>query len=289
MTMHEESKREPSFEAGAGGEGEGAPKVEPPRLHLIPFPAPAQAKAAGGRMSAVAWASGLAAALALLAGISAAGLYDHAKQSSLLAAKAEESRSLAQTVKTLKDRIDAIEVARTRDETADLRKVALEMKTESVATRDLSGALAQLTARVDRVDHDQSARLDKLADRIDHESTARIADLVTRLDKLEKKAVVATAAPPPSPRQAAATAKPDPVVSNETTGSIEKPRPALRGYWVVEVQDGVAFVDGRDGPQQVAPGDVLPGAGRVERIERRGHEWVVVTSLGTIASDQAPF
>ena len=154
------------------------------------------------------------------------------------------------------------------------------MKTESVATRDLSGALAQLTARVDRVDHDQSARLDKLADRIDHESTARIADLVTRLDKLEKKAVVATAAPPPSPRQAAATAKPDPVVSNETTGSIEKPRPALRGYWVVEVQDGVAFVDGRDGPQQVAPGDVLPGAGRVERIERRGHEWVVVTSSG---------
>ncbi len=50
--------------------------------------------------------------------------YDHARQSSLLAAKAEESRSLAQTVKALKDRIDAIEVARTRDESADLRKVA---------------------------------------------------------------------------------------------------------------------------------------------------------------------
>ncbi|MGD0641422.1 MAG: hypothetical protein ABSC22_11800 [Roseiarcus sp.] len=281
MNEHEESRREPSFEAG---QGEGASKVEPPRLHLVPFPAPSSAKAAGVRTSVVAWASGLAAGLALLAAVAAAGLYDHVRQSNLLAAKAEESHSLAQTVRALKDRIDAIEAARAHDETADLRKVTVEMKAESGATRDLSGALAQLTARLDRVDHDQSARLDKLADRIDRESTARIADLATRLDKLEKKppaAVVASLPPPP--------AKPDPGVSNETTGSIEKPRAPLRGYWVVDVQDGVAIIDGRDGPRQVAPGDVLPGAGRVERIERHGRDWVVVTSSGTIAGDQAPF
>ncbi|MGD1038861.1 MAG: hypothetical protein ABR878_17195, partial [Roseiarcus sp.] len=251
----------------APGACESSPTIEAPRLHLVPYAAPWQAEAAARWLGR--WGIGLAAALTLFAAVAAAGLYVNARQSSLLAAKAEESRSLAETVKALKDRIDAIEVARTRDETADLRKVAAEVKSESGVTRDLGGALAQLTARVDRVDHDQSARLDKLADRIDHEATARIADLATRLDKLEKKppaTVVATAFPSPAPlpRQAAA-AKPDPGVSNETTGSIAKPQAPLRGYWLVEVQDGSAIVDGRDGPQQVAPGDFLPGAGRVQR------------------------
>ena len=273
---------------------EGAPTIEAARLDLIPYRAPSQAKAAGGPTAAARWVSGLAAGLALLAAVAAVGFYDHARQSSLLAAKAEESRSLAETVKTLKDRIDAIEAARMRDETADLRKLAAEMKAESGATRDLGGALAQLTARVDRVDHDQSARLDKLADRIDHDSTARIADLATRLDKLEKRPpAVAVAIPPtppaPAPKQAAAAAKPDPGVSMETTGAIDKPRAPLRGYWLVEVHDDFAVVDGRDGPQQVEPGDLLPGAGRVLRIERRGHDWVVVTSSGVIAGDQPRF
>ena len=202
------SRAEPAEKAGdtaptlgaattADEAGDHAPKIEARRLHLIPYSAPAQAKAAGGPTTFVKWASGLAAGLALLAAVTAVGLYDHARQSSLLAAKAEESRGLAQTVRTLKDRIDAIEVARARDETADLRKVAAEMKAESGATRDLAGALAQLTARVDRVDHDQSARLDKLADRIDHDATGRIAELATRVDKLEKRppAAVVAAAP----------------------------------------------------------------------------------------------
>ena len=113
---------------------------------------------------------------------------------------------------------------------------------------------------------------------MDHETAARLADLAGRLDKLEKKppAVVAVAPTPPtpSPRQAALAPKPDPVVSDETTGSIERPRAPLRGYWLVDVQDGFALVDGRDGPRQVAPGDFLPGAGRVQRIERRGRAWV---------------
>ncbi len=275
--------------------GDDAPRIEPPRLELIPFAAPAPSKADDGATASPRWrwSIGLAAGLALLSAVAAAGLYDHARQSSLLAAKAEESRGLAQTVKALKDRIDVIEAARSRDETADLRKVAAEMKAESGATRDLGGALALLTTRVDRVDHDQSARLDKLADRIDHDSTARIADLAARLDKLEKRPPTVVAAAPtpptPSPKQAALAARPDAVVSNETTGSIEKPRAPLRGYWLVEVQDGFAVVDGRDGPQQVAPGDVLPGAGRVLRIERRGHDWVVVTSAGIIAGDQPRF
>jgi hypothetical protein len=303
MDAHEESNPEHPLEVGAGpgkpaarqdqqaekpadaapnaaDAREASPAIETARLHLIPYRASAQDQGADGARAAARWPRrwriGLAAGLALVAAVAAAGAYDYARRSSLLAAKAEESRSLAQTVEALEDRIDAIEAARTRDESADLRKLAAEIKAESGAARDLGGAFTQLTARVDRVDHDQSARLDKLADRIDHESTARIADLATRVDKLEK-------------RQAALAAKPDPGVSNETTGSIARPQAPLRGYWLVEVQDGSAIVDGRDGPQQVAPGDFLPGAGRVQRIERRGQGWVVVTTSGLIVADQSPF
>ncbi|MFZ1962170.1 MAG: hypothetical protein WAU78_01645 [Roseiarcus sp.] len=259
---------------------EASPAIEAARLDLIPYHASAEAQGADGASAAARspgrWRIGLAAGLALVAAVAAAGAYDHARQSSLLTAKADESRSLAQTVKLIEDRIGAIEAARTRDESPDLRKLAAEIKAEGGAARDLGGALAQLTARVDRVDHDHGARLDKLADRIDHESTGRIADLSTRLDKLEK-------------RQAAPPAKPDPGVSSETTGSLARPQAPLRGYWLVEVQDGAAIVDGRDGPQQVAPGDFLPGAGRVQRIERRGQGWVVVTTSGLIVADQPPF
>ncbi len=289
-----EAAQSPGAAPSAAHAGENAPRIELPPLEFIPFGAAAQSEADDATAAAQwRWPLGFAAGLALFAAVAAAGLYDHVRQSSLLAAKAEESRGLAQTVKALKDRIDAVEAARSRDETADLRKIAAEMKAESGATRDLGGALAQLTARVDRVDHDQSARLDKLADRFDHDSAARIADLAARLDKLEKRPPAVVAAPPtppaPSPRQAALAAKPEPTLSNETTGSIEKPRAPLRGYWLVEAQEGFAIVDGRDGPQQVVPGDVLPGAGRVLRIERRGHDWVVVTSAGIIAGDQPRF
>jgi hypothetical protein len=286
-----------SAQAG-GDETRDVRKVERPQLDLIAYLSPAPATESVRPMGLWKWVSGLAAGLALIAAVTAVGLYDHARQSSLLAAKAEESRDLAQTVEALKNRIDAIEAARSRDESADLRKVAAEMKAENAATHDLSGAMAQLTARVDRVDHDQNARLDKLADRIDHDSTARIADLASRVDKLEKRpvATVAAVVPPPPPqtipaaaKPPAAPAKPDVVVSNETTGSIDKPRPPLRGYWLVDVQGDFALIDGRDGPQQVAPGDFLPGAGRVLRIERHGRDWVVVTSAGIIASDQTRF
>jgi hypothetical protein len=187
-------------------------------------------------------------------------------------------------VKTLKDRIDAIEAARAHDEGADMRKIAAEMKGESAGVRDLSANLGQTNARIDKLERDHGARLDKLADRFDHETAGKLADLSGRLDKLEKRPVAAAPvapAPPAKPVPAAA------MVSNETTGSIDRPK--LRGYWLVEADEGYAVIDGRDGPQQVAPGDVLPGIGRVQRIERRGRDWVVVTSAGVIAGDQPAF
>ena len=276
---------EPSFE------GDPAPNVDPPRLELLPYRLADRAPPRAGLSKAVVWASSVAAGLALIASVAAASLYDHARETSLLAAKSEETRSLAQAVTALKDRIDAIEAARARDQGADMRRIAAEMKGESAGARELSANLGQTNARIDKLEHDHGARLDKLADRFDHETAGKFADLSGkladvsgRLDKLEKRPVAA------APVAAAPQAKPVPTaatISNETTGSIERPK--LRGYWLVEADESYAVIDGRDGPQQVAPGDVLPGIGRVQRIERRGHDWVVVTSAGVIAGDQPPF
>ena len=173
-----------------------------------------------------------------------------------------------------------------------MRKIAAELKGESAGVRDLSANLGQTNARIDKLERDHGARLDKLADRFDHETagkladlSGKLADLAGRLDKLEKRParrrLPAAPAPPAKPVPAAAA------VSNETTGSIDRPK--LRGYWLVDADEGYAVIDGRDGPQQVAPGDVVPGIGRVQRIERRGRDWVVVTSAGVIAGDQPVF
>ena len=72
------------------------------------------------------------------------------------------------------------------------------------------------------------------------------------------------------------------------TGSIERPRPLLRGYVVLDARDDVALIGGRYGEREVHQGDFLPGAGRVERIELRGAGWVVTTSAGVIASADFP-
>jgi hypothetical protein len=291
-TSGDSPRVEPSFASDSG------PSVGPPRLELLPYALADRAPPRAGLSKAVVWASSLAAGLALIAGVAAAALYDHARETSLLAAKSEETRSLAQTVKTLKDRIDAIEAARAHDESADMRRIATEMKGESAGAHELSANLGQTNARIDKLERDHGARLDKLADRFDHETagkfadlsgkfadlTGKLADLSGRLDKVEKRPVAAVpVAPAPQAKSVPAAA----TVSNETTGAIDRPK--LRGYWLVEADEGYAVIDGRDGPQQVAPGDVLPGIGRVQRIERRGRDWVVVTSAGVIAGDQPAF
>ena len=167
-------------------------------------------------------------------------------------------------------RLDSLEASRSRDEVANLKKVLTEIKTAAASTRDVGGAVAQLGQRVERLEKEQGARLDKLGDRIDHDSAARLADVTARLDKLEAKAATAVPAVAPAPPKAAPTppAKPDiaksePGVSNETTASIEKPRPRLRGYYLAEIHNGYAMIDSPAGEFMVGPGDFVPGGGRV--------------------------
>jgi hypothetical protein len=229
------------------------------------------------------------AALAVVVAVAGALFFEDRQQAQAVAARATETESLAHTLKSLKVRLDAIDTAVSSADLADLRQSIGEIKSTAVSTREISGALAQLSQRVDKLDHEATAKVEKLTERVDHEASAMSAGLSTRIDKLEQK----VAAPPPAPTQAAQSkqtaARPKfDNVSMDRTSSIERPRPLLRGYVVLDARDDVALIGGRYGQREVRQGDFLPGAGRVERIELSGEGWVVMTSEGLIASADFP-
>jgi hypothetical protein len=229
------------------------------------------------------------AALAVVVAVAGALFLEDREQAKALAEQASENESLAHTIKSLKVRLDAIDTAMSNNGLADLRQSVGEIRSNLVSPREVSGALTQLSQRVDKLDHEASARVDKLAERVDHDANALTAGLSSRIDKLEQK----IAAAPPAPPQAA-QAKQPPIrpkfddVSMDKTGSIERPRPLLRGYVVLDASYDVALVGGRYGQREVRQGDFLPGAGRVERIELGGNGWIVLTTSGLIASAAFP-
>ncbi len=269
------------------------PAIIPPTLQAERTDEPRAGRSGWFSRSSIA----LAAAIALAAfGAGALVINDHRREAALLAEHAHETESLARTVDALTARLSAIDSAKAHDELIELRRSIGEIRSSSASSQELSAALAQLSQRVERLDREESARVDKLGDRFGHEAGAQVAELSARIEKLEKKVIAAAPpapSPPPSPplqpKQPALPPKFGANVSMETTGSIERPRPLLRRYVVLGVRDDVALIEGRDGQYAVRPGDVLPGAGRIERIEREGGSWVVLTDQGLIAAAEPPY
>jgi hypothetical protein len=280
------------------GHGSGSPSPGSPSRELVLVAAHPQAESAPGpqaspppdRPSSSRFAFAAAAAIAVVVGVAAALIWEDRQQTGILAEHARETESLAQTIKSLKVRLDAIDAARSRDELSDLRRSVGDMKSTVVSSHDFNSALTLLSQRVDKLDNEESAKVDKLNERVDHQGSTLTAELSTRLDKLEKKIVAPIVAPSPPGQTGQPPAQPrvGANVSMETTGSIERPRPLLRGYIVLGARGDVALIGGRFGEQEVRPGDFLPGAGRVERIEIRGGRWTVLTSEGLIASADFP-
>ncbi|HEX9170810.1 MAG TPA: hypothetical protein VF886_18090 [Roseiarcus sp.] len=165
---------------------------------------------------------------------------------------------------------------------------------------------ADVVARLDRLEKkaalpaapapqfaDIAARLDKLEKRAAVASTPspEVAESAPRLDTGEKKAAVQVASAakplPPAPKRTMVWARGEPSAPSGRAGP-DDAKPLLRDYSVEDVRDGVALVDSRYGSRQVAPGDIIPGAGRVLRIDRQGGNWFVLTSLGIILGGPAP-
>jgi hypothetical protein len=227
------------------------------------------------------------AALGVVVVVAGALVWEHRQQAYFLAERASETQSLTQAVESLKVRLDAIDSARSSNDLADLIG---DMKSAVVSAREFNGAVAQLSQRVDKLDHEEGAKVDKLSDRVDHEASVLTAEFSARFDKLDKTGVapVSALAQAASPPQPPVQPKFNANVSMETTGSIDRPKPLLRSYIVLAARDDVALVGGRFGEREVRQGDILPGAGRVERIQRNGAGWIVVTSEGLIPSSDLP-
>ena len=271
-----------------------APVVIAPNFRAAPVDESMAVRPRRSGRPRLAWAAAIAAA-GVLAGGALWAFNDHRLQTGLIAEQADETKALAKTIDALNARLSVIETAKSHDELVELRRSVGEIRSNVASSNDLTGALAQLAQRVEKLDRDASAKVDRLNERVDHETSAQAAELAARIDKLEK-AVVASAASdpaqanPPSPlqKQALLPPKSGPNVSMETTGSIDRPRPVLRGYIVLGARGDVALVESRYGERAVRRGDFLPGAGRVEGITRERGSWVVLTEQGQILGADEP-
>jgi hypothetical protein len=197
------------------------------------------------------------------------------------------------------------DTARLASEMRFVRTALDSIRSERRGGGDVSAKQAQLSEKVERSSAETTGKIAKLAEQLDRiEKTqrdpARIAAVVDRLERIEKQiqpSVIAAVAPGPAKPAAAAAPAPAVAVDVTATGSLPTDaRPPVRpveadprklpaeGYALRDIEDGFALVEGRNGRYfEVSPGMNLPGLGRVEAIERRGRQWVVVTPKGYIA------
>lgn len=189
---------------------------------------------------------------------------------------------------------------------AELKSVRATVETIRTEREKATNRQSQLTERVDRSASDTSGRIGKLAEQLERiekmqRDPNRLAPLTERLDRLERGLQVASApaapavavqTPTATPSSAAPVPPPKPVAALDvaTTGSIDKAdarRQPVDGYVLRDIDDGLALIEARNGRYfEVSPGMTVPGLGRVEAIERRGRQWVVVTSKGYIGGER---
>jgi len=173
------------------------------------------------------------------------------------------------------------EAARSQEILARLTEDLAALKSTMAAVRDVehtssvaASGQAKLAEKIDRLSaaiQDPGKKLTSLEDRLNRME----GQIMTSLNNLAAaKAVVPPAATP------AATAP------QESAPAVQAVKAEPVEGWVLrEVYNGSALVEGRNRRlYEVMPGNVIPGVGRVEAIERRGTRWVVVTDKGFIGT-----
>ncbi|MCI0467786.1 MAG: hypothetical protein L0Y57_12395 [Beijerinckiaceae bacterium] len=159
--------------------------------------------------------------------------------------------------------------------------------------------LEGVSIRLDAVKAETGAAMAGLTgktERLQREQEAKLAQILERLDRLERK-LTSSSAPVSSgigPASAGTTQK-NAQAAIETAKLPPDPsegqrKPRLITNWVVrDVYGGIALLESPRGAIEVAPGEFVPGAGRVKSIERRGPGWIVITSQGLVDSARGGF
>ena len=176
-----------------------------------------------------------------------------------------------------------MEIGRTESErqVERLAKALAQVQDNAEAARTEAKARhTNLAERLGRAEQSLATKLAATGDRLEQAEKDQSARLAALTVQIEKRAAATAPAPVIAP-QAAKPVAPEPT----ETGTIsDKPKPSPAEGWAVrEVYDGVAVLEDRKRRLvEVGPGDTVPGVGRIESIERRGKNWVVVTKQGTI-------
>lgn len=195
------------------------------------------------------------------------------------------------------------ETARLASDIAQLHRVLADLRASTDTARKeataRSTALGERIAQLDKSVTAKTAALGERFEQVEREQNTRIANLTAQLDRRTAAAASGAKAEPtqtgslaeaPRGEFKAADAKSSetkladakPAEVKAKPAASEKP-PVIDGWAVRDVYDGTAIVENRRRHLvEVAPGDLLPGVGRVEGVERHGREWVVVTRQGVV-------
>ncbi|KAB1074769.1 hypothetical protein [Methylobacterium planeticum] len=249
-----------------------------------PAPAPAPAKPVFTLDPRLAGVTGAALGLGLMLGAGATTLTGPRGDRSV-AAFTEVQAGLE---------ANRVEASRLNTEIERLGKTLAALRDAGEGRRnDLKSSTTGVTERLAKLEQTLIAKLTSFGERADQAEREQSARLAALTAQIEKRTTVAAAAPPapvqppvaavaaPAP-VAAAGAKPEPSQTGSITDAKAKP-PAVENWAVRDVYDGTAILeDRRRRLVEVGPGDTVPGIGRVEAVERRGRQWVVVTRQGVI-------
>jgi hypothetical protein len=197
-----------------------------------------------------------------------------------------------------------VEASRAQTHMAIIEFSARVDKLDRETAARLAAAGRQAVDRFDKMDREISARLGEVgkaaaqtSQRVEKLEQRPAAPLTTgvslSLPSLAQPAPVMLAPvpaafpAPPAPQPVAPPLPPMAIPAETTQVAPTPPRSAkaripVNGYVLREVRDGVAVLEGHTGLRQVTMGDAIPGAGTVRAIQKRGSEWVVVTSIGVI-------
>lgn len=201
-----------------------------------------------------------------------------------------------------------IETARLGTDIAQLRRIVADLRASTdTARKEAASRNGALSERLTQLDKNLTAKTGALGERleqVEREQNTRIAGLAAQIERrgassaavakaeptqtgslaetrsVETKAVDAKLSEARLTEAKLADVKPAEMKPKVSTG--EKP-PVIDTWAVREVYDGMAILENRRHRLlEIGPGEILPGFGRVEGVERRGRDWVVVTRQGLV-------
>jgi hypothetical protein len=169
-------------------------------------------------------------------------------------AQRQEIAALRVHVDALKNKLDA-QAQKSRGEEATIASLQKSLAEEKA---DSAAATSQLQAKLEKI---QTQAAEKATDK-----------------NLDKSPTASIPKPLPRPTQ----------VQTASAGPAQAARPAAGPYRAFVLRDiggGHALIEGAGRMEEVEPGDILPGGALVQRIERRGQSWVVMTDRGYIGPE----